>query len=41
LLLSMAIGVEATFIATCHVTRIFLILSCVPIAAYFSKKEQK
>ncbi|MDG2187221.1 MAG: AbrB family transcriptional regulator [Hyphomicrobiales bacterium] len=40
LILSLAIGVEAAFIATCHCIRIFLILLCVPLASYFNKNKQ-
>ena len=40
LLLSLAIGVESAFIATCHCLRIFLILSCIPFASHMTKKNR-
>ncbi|MBH21298.1 MAG: hypothetical protein CML98_05950 [Rhodobiaceae bacterium] len=39
LILSLAIGVEAAFIATCHCLRIFLILLCVPLTSYMKKNK--
>ena len=41
LLLSLAIGVESAFIATCHSVRISLILLFVPLVSYINKKVNR